>query len=194
MRGIYCTLFVGLLIIYCGEVMPNQDLGPPAPDEVQIGPNGIGIPMGRILLIKKGDSYWAVKFIKHEKKKDGSYSRYECYEYLQGGFKKLREGEVYLKEPKSWHIILNLFHRDYLRYADRLKFGRFELFAHASSVSKHAWVYFGINPGLAYPDLGLAPTAWKEISEVALGDKRIKWYKYDTNRSRENVPIDKLWD
>jgi len=173
--------------------MPNQDLGPPAPDEIQIGPNGIGMPMGRFLLIKKGDSYWAVKFINHENRKDGSYSRYELYEISKARFKKLRDGEIHLKESKSWHIILNLFHRDYLRYADKLKFGSFELFAHASDVSEHAWVYFGINPGLAYPDLRLAPTPCRGISEVALDDKRIKWYQYDTNRGRENVPIGKLW-
>jgi len=185
---------MGLLTLYCGEVMPNQDLGPPAPDEFHIGPNGIGMPMGRILLIKNGNSYWAVKFIHHEKRKDGSYSRYECYELKKERFKKLREGEVHLKEPKSWHIILNLFHRDYLRYADRLKFDKFELFAHASDVSKHAGVYFGLDPDKPHPGLCLAPTPWKEISEVALEDNRIKWYQYDTNRSRKNVPIDKLWD
>jgi hypothetical protein len=194
MRGIYFTIFAAVLILYCGEVMPNQDFGPPARDEIQIGPNGIGMPMGRILLIKKEDSYWAVKFSSHEKRKDGSYSRYELYEISKARFKKLQDGEIYLKESKSWHIILNLFHRDYTRYADKLKFGSIELFAHASDVSEHAWVYFGINPGSAYTDLRLAPTPWTEISAVALDEKRIKWYQYDTNRIRENVPIDKLWD
>ncbi len=193
MKPICFAIVVGLLTIcYRGEVMANEDTKPLGSDEIHIAPNGISMPIGRILLIGKGDFLAAVKFTKNEERENGTYSKYEYYEYSQGGgFKKLREGEVYLKKPKWWHIILNLFNRDYFRYGSSLKFGKFELFAHAEE--SHSVVYFGIRPNEADPEVRLAPTPWKEISQVVM-DRRIKWYQYDESRGRKDVLIDKLWN
>ncbi len=118
LRMLYSSMPIFLIVIVagsflpwgCGEVAANQDLRPSAPNEFLITPNCIDMPVGRILLIRKGDFYWVTKFIKHEKRKDVSYSRYELYELKKEGIKKIREGEVHLEEPRSWHIILNLFH------------------------------------------------------------------------------------
>jgi len=64
MKAICFSVVVGFLTIFCfGETMANQDIKPLGPDEVHIGPNGIAMPMGRILLIKRANVYWAVKFI-----------------------------------------------------------------------------------------------------------------------------------
>jgi hypothetical protein len=40
----------------------------------------------------------------------------------------------------------------------------------------------------------LAPTPWTEMSQVNVFDLRLKWYKYDENRKRIFIPIDRLWE
>lgn len=39
----------------------------------------------------------------------------------------------------------------------------------------------------------LAPTKWKEISEVNVRDSRLKWYRYDEKRKDTYISVDELW-
>jgi hypothetical protein len=39
----------------------------------------------------------------------------------------------------------------------------------------------------------LAPTKWKEVSEVNAKDLRLKWYRLDYARKDIDIPIDELW-
>jgi hypothetical protein len=196
MRVICFTIIAGLLAIcHCEKIMANQEIKPLGPDEVHIAPNGISMPIGIILLVKKVNSIWAIKFINHEVRPgDGSYSRYECYQFNGIGFKIVQGGEVYFKEQKIWHKILNIFHKDSLRYASGLKCKEFDLFAHAGHHLERATVYFGPRPDEGDPSIYLAPTPWREVSEIIVSDKRIKWYQYDASRKRASIPIGKLWE
>jgi len=38
-----------------------------------------------------------------------------------------------------------------------------------------------------------APTPWTEVKNIAIGDPRVKWYRYDENRERVVINIDNLW-
>jgi hypothetical protein len=179
MKVIFFTIIVGLLAIcHYGEIMANQEIKPLGSNEVHIAPNGISMPIGRILLVKKVNSIWAIKFINHEVRPgDGSYSRYECYQFNGIGFKIVQGGEV-----------------DSLRYASGLKCKEFDLFAHAGHPLERATVYFGAGPDVGDPSIYLAPTPWRGVSEIIVSDKRIKWYQYDASRKRVSIPIDMLWE
>ena len=64
---------------------PNEITGfvPPGPDEVNFGPMGIEMPLGRMLLIRKDSKYYAVKFTKLWTEKDGK-EQYATYEVEKG--------------------------------------------------------------------------------------------------------------
>jgi len=60
------------------------------------------------------------------------------------------------------------------------------------SYPSHVWFH---TTNRREDDVGneLAPTKWKEISEVNVHDSRLKWYRYDEERKRTYIPLDKLW-
>ncbi len=176
----------------------SEDIRPPGPDEVLIGPNGMIMPLGRILLIRKGSDYGAVKFTKFWTGKKGKTEedRYETYEsYYQDD----KTGDFSNKNVR--------FKKDVLSSP----YPRWSLFG-------HPMVLFGVNKqikcgpislwwtgrGTVYffdrfqeeGDYGieLAPTPWTDISQVNVFDPRIKWYRYDGKRKRVIIPIDKLWE
>ncbi|MEQ1597946.1 MAG: hypothetical protein ABL880_01125 [Methylotenera sp.] len=39
----------------------------------------------------------------------------------------------------------------------------------------------------------LAPTKWRDASEINIKDPRIKWYRYDKTRKHTRTPIENLW-
>ena len=152
----------------------------------------IGMPVGRVLLISRDSFIGAVKFLQNEERPDGTYSKYEYFEYEKGGFRKVSEGEVLQKKPSSGKGFF--FHHGPNELAGPpLKLKNFSLFAHAARTD-HAAVYF--SNARDKPDLKvrMAPTPWKDIMEVNLTDSRIRWFAYDKKESRKVIPIDKIWD
>lgn len=184
-----------LLFFGCyGGPMANQELEKRVIDDVIIGPNAISMPIGRILLVKKLDSIWALKFIDYGVKKgEGYYSKFTCYKFDGVMFKEINKGIVSFYEPTFWHRILHIFKPNSHRYASGIKCG-FQVFAHAGWDVECVTVYFGIGPDLADESLFLAPTPWKEPLEINLSDLRIIWYQYDKNRKDQRVHINKLWE
>src|SRR4030042_4892262 len=87
-----------LLVILITPVMAQQRL---FKDGVGIVSICIVMPVGRVLLISRDNFMGAVKFLHTEERPDGTYSKYEYFEYEKSGFKKVREGEVLLKKPSS---------------------------------------------------------------------------------------------
>jgi hypothetical protein len=196
-----------LLIMFCAissistngcaaDMAPNPDTiagyAPPAPNEVQIAFSGVDMPLGRLLLIRKDSRYCAVKFTrfwteKAEKEKFAAYEVY-CKEDGTGDFSnknvKITEGKASLLRPRGPFYPLK-----WQPGNPEVKCGPLKLL----------WAYKGIvcffersdSPG----DYGveLAPTPWSDISQVNVLDPRVKWYRYDEQRKRINIPIDKLW-
>ncbi len=178
-----------LLALLTTPVMAQQSL---FKDGVGIVSICIVMPVDRVLLISRDNFMGAVKFLQNEERPDGTYSKYEYFEYEKSGFRKVREGEVSLKKPSSGKGIF--FHQSPNKLAGPpLKLRDFSLFAEAAGVD-HATVYF--SNARNKPDLKvrMAPTPWKDISEVNLTDPRIRWFAYDDKEKRKVVPIDKIWD
>lgn len=167
-----------------------------APDTMILDAEAVVMPLDRILLISRNDFLGAVKFISNEDRPDGIYSKYSYFEYEKGGFRKVREGFISYRKI-VWNVWNKIkykylqFHPNPYDYADRLKFSNFELFA--SVGYDHSAVHFWNKARVVDDKVRLAPTPWKQISEVDLNDKRIQWFKYDETRKRRIIQIDRLW-
>jgi hypothetical protein len=186
-------------------------------DEVVIDSGGIEIPLGYILLIRKDDHCCALKFKRNwtevdeerkgkfesyvargimdaESAKDAYEKRYSAYVvYYQGdGSADFSRNNVVKQEHvSSWLPLKGPFRPFIYQPGD----------AHVICGSfKLVWVYkTGVSfiptgKGLGDYGIALAPTPWTDISEVNVRDPRIKWYRYDEQRKRINIPIDKLWE
>ncbi|WP_337288532.1 hypothetical protein [Candidatus Methylomirabilis sp.] len=167
-------------------------------NDVHIGPNAIGMPLGRVLLIRKGENYCAVRFTRNWTGKTDyeQHAEYEsCYQGNKtGNFRranvKYRKEEVYYKKPSFsifGHPISMSDKRD-------IRCGPIELWWSAGP--ELTFVYFNRHDQKQgdYYGIELAPTKWGDIAEVNAFDPRLTWYRYDDNRQRVNIPIDRLWD
>ncbi len=184
------SIFFLLLAILITAANAEQKL---SKDEVGIASSCVVMPVGRVLLISRENFVGAVKFLQNDERSDGIYSKYEYFEYEKGRFKKVRESEVSLKKSSNNRGGI-FFHGSPTELAGPpLKLRDFSLFAEAGGPD-HATIYFA---NARYrPDLKvrMAPTPWKDISEVNLTDPRIRWFTYDKKESRKVIPIDKIWD
>jgi hypothetical protein len=174
------------LAIYYGDV------GPPGSNEVQIAKVGVIMPLGKILLARKGTAYCAIKFIKFwtGKTEEDFFARYESY-YQDDGTGDFSSRNVKYKEAKLSFPKPRGIGRFAFSFGNRnICCGSLRLqWAGEGSVFFYA-------EGQDQGDYGieLAPTPWTDISQVNVRDFRIKWYRYDENRKRVNTPIDKLWE
>ena len=160
--------------------------------EVEVTSICVVMPVGRVLLIGRNDFVGAVKFLHNEERPDGTYSKYEFFEFEKSGFRKIGEEELLLKNPSDGKGIF--FHGSPSKLAGPpLKLRNFSLFAHAGGLS-HSTVYFWSKPNKVDHKVRMAPTPWKEIGEVNLSDSRIKWFTYNDKESSKVIPIDKIWD
>jgi hypothetical protein len=187
---------VGPLIFSLATVHAQQ---PPPPEHIGIDGHLIVMPLGRILMVKRGEFLAALKFKSNEKKRGALYSEFECFEYIKvrEGFVKIKDATISLKEPSKGFFytlrrILQI-HDDPFRYADKIEFKAFELFAHPAD-DGHSTVYFWNRPNQVDPQVRMAPTPWTQIEEVNLSDPRIKWFGYDEKRNWRVIPIEKLWE
>jgi hypothetical protein len=182
---------VSILSLGQGEAMAIM------PDEVSVDGQAVVMPVGRLLLVGKDSFVGAVKFLHNEERKEGVYSKYESFEYENGAFRKIREGVISRKIPpreKWWYKLRTfLFHDIPSSFADKLTFKSFELYAIAAD-EFHSTVCFWDKAAKPDVNVRLAPTPWKEISEVNLKDQKLRWFMHDNNRQRMVVHIDKLWD
>jgi hypothetical protein len=186
-------ILIGIVMVLgLGQVMA-KDLGP---DELILEAEAIVMPVGRILLISRNDFLGGLKFIKNEERPEGMVSKYEYFDCQKGGFKKQREGEIsYRKIEWNWWNTIKFkylaVHPNPFDYADKLEFGKFELFTSVGST--HSTVFFWSKARVIDKVARLAPTPWRDISEVNLNEKRIQWFKHDETRKKRIIQIDKLW-
>jgi hypothetical protein len=180
------TVFL-LLAILNTQVMAQQRL---FKDGVGIVSDCIIMPLGRVLLISRENFVGAVKFVHTEERPDGTYTKYEYFEYEKGGFRKVREGELSFKPGSGKGIF---FHGSPYKLGGPLKLRNFSLFT-VGGGREHSNVYFWSAPNKPDLKVRMAPTPWKDISEVNLTNPRIRWFAYDDKESRKVIPIDKIWD
>lgn len=200
---ILCTFIASIhigkmqaLALYYGDV------GPPGPDEVHIAEIGIIMPLEKILLVRKGLEYGAIKFTKvwsENTSEVGSifvargsdeYAIYESY-YQGDSSGDFSKSNVQFKSDKLSFPKPRGIGRLAFSFGNKeIKCGpiKLEWFGKGS-------VYF-FREGQKEGDYGieLAPTKWTDITQVNVFDPRLKWYRYDDKRKRVNIPVDKLWD
>ncbi len=161
----------------------------PGPDEVRIGRNCITVPLGRLILVRKGPEYCAVTFTEAwtGKTEEYWYGRYEAY-YQGDGTGDFSNKNVEFRKrklssgpPWAW----GGFHS--ARGNPFVSCGPIRLIWSIKST-----LYFSEDPGR--PGVELAPTKWTDISQVSVFDPRLKWYRYDENRKDMYIPIDQLWE
>jgi hypothetical protein len=166
------------------------DIGPPGPDDVHIGKTAIVMPLKNILLVRKDSDYCAIRFTEFwtGKTEEDVYAKYESYQGDKtGDFSKknvtFRKDKLAFPKPRG---------------IGRLAFSFGNRNIHCGSL-KLQWAgggsVFFYAEGQEPRDYGieLAPTIWTDISEVDVFDPRIKWYRYDEERKRMNISIDRLW-
>lgn len=172
----------------------REGIGTLSINEVQLAPNCIIMPIGRILLIRKDSDYCVVKFTEFltGNTKEDLYTRYESYyqEDKTGDFTnknvKFRKEELHWPKP-SWSLF---GHPVAFDTKDEIRCGPIKLWW----TGKGAVYFFKRDQPQGDYGIELAPTPWTDISQVNVFDKRIKWYRYDDNRKDEYIPINKLWE
>ena len=170
---------------------------PPGPNEVHIGPVCIGMPLNRIIVIRKDDAYCAVRFTKYwtriGKRGKEMYAAYDAYYQGDGtgDFSnanaefKAREASLLPERGFFYPLIWQPGHAF-------VKCGAIDLNWFSLCGINHICFFKGVYQG----DYGFsfAPTPWSDIKEVDVHDQRVQWYRYDEKRPRVNIPIDQLWD
>lgn len=190
------------VFIHTGERKVLGDIVLPKDNEIYIAEVGIVMPLGNILLIRKGSEYCAIKFTKFwfENTSEIStlfiaagsdeYALYElyCQMDVSGDISKkniqVKKEKLSFPKPRGLGRLAFSFSKTEIKCGSiRLKwFGK-------------GGVYF-YGDGQKQGDYGieLAPTKWTDISQVNVFDPRLKWYRYDEKRQRVNIPVDKLWE
>lgn len=163
---------------------------PMAPNDVRIGPHYIEMPIGKIFLIRSEKLYGAVKITKYwtGRSKKSHYASYESW-YQDDGTGNFYNKNVKFKIGKASIILYGIGRFSFNLGNEEIRCGLFRLWWWGEGI-----VYF-FGRGEEFGDYGieLAPTKWTEIREVNVFDPRLKWYKYDKNRPRTDIPVDKLW-
>jgi hypothetical protein len=188
---LFCLGLIVRLDLRSALAFEYGEAGHPKNNEVHISKVAIVMPVGRVLLARKGSEYFAIKFIEFwtGKTKEDLYASYELYynKSADGNFSSknivVKKGELSFPKPRGiGRFAFSFSHRE-------IKCGDIIL-----EWSGEGSVHF-YNENQEQGDYGveLAPTKWSNISEVDIHDKRLKWYRYDENRKRVNIPIDKLW-
>jgi hypothetical protein len=171
---------------------PNYHL--PGPTEVHIGPNAIHMPLGRILLVRRGSEHCAVKFNAVWTGviiKGNLYAAYESAYQADGTGDFTKSNVQHWKGKLRWTIGISVGGGHRLRLFARpdVECGPIKLFW-----SYKTWVSFsGSEQGQGDFGIELAPTKWTDFSEINVFDRRLKWYRYDENREDKIIEIDQLW-
>lgn len=180
----------------------NGDIVLPKDNEVYIAEVGIVMPVGRILLVRRNSDYCVIKFTKfwlENTSEVGSLfvssgsDKYAMYEsHYQGdktgvfSKKNVQVKKEKLSAPKPRGIGRLAF-----SFSDReVKCGAIKL----EWFGKGGVHFYGEGQKQGDYGIELAPTKWTDISEVNVFDPRLKWYRYDENRKRINIPVEQLWE
>ena len=163
---------------------------PIGPDDVRIGPHYVIMPLNKIFLVRNNELYGAVKLTRFwtGKNKKGKYASYECW-YQNDGSGDFSGKSVKFEVKEVSSKLFGIGRFSFNTGNEEIRCGSFKLWWWGEGV-----IYF-CKKGQGFADYGIeiAPTKWSDIKEVNVSDPRLKWFKFDKNRSRTDIPIDKLW-
>jgi hypothetical protein len=167
------------------ELNPAQDQKTDRPGfsafgNASVGPTVVAMPIGKIILAKKGLEYCSIRFTSTWLS-GSDFDYYTAYEYYyqgdgSGDFKrsnvKFGNGELFYPRDPGW-------------FAIPFTSGAKDTFGCGGLKIK--WFHTG---GVNFDDFELAPTPWKSITDVNVHDTRLKWFRKDANRKKITVYID----
>jgi hypothetical protein len=185
-------IFCFLMVPAGAEAFYYGDVGPPGLNEVHIGKTAIVMPLGKILLVRRGSDYCAIKFLKFWTGITEQDVYATCESYYQGD----KSGDFSKKDLKITKDKLS-FPKP--RGIGRLAFSFGNRNIHCGPL-KLEWA--GRGSVFFYAEdqkegdyrVELAPTHWTDISQINVFDSRLKWYTYDEKRPRVNIPVDRLFE
>jgi hypothetical protein len=163
-----------------------------------VGWVSVSVPVGRFLLIRRGKDYCAVRFTEFHREvgrampwsvpDDSQYAEYDWY-YQGDGTGDFMTPNVESGHQKLYQKPTRFFHPFESIGVNVVRCGPFHLrWDYPTQVGFH-------NTNRKEDDVGneLAPTKWRDISEVNANHPRLKWYRYDEKREPLYIPIDQLW-
>lgn len=146
-------------------------------DEVRIDTVVLQMPLDRLLLVRKGTEYCAVKFTQFRENEIArtGHALYELYLLGDGseGLTGLAPESGELLDPRLYGVYPFQFTKE--KKKKIIVCGDVKLLWHFDGA-----LYFH-GPDFHWPgsqEAELAPTPWKSISEVNVRDRRLKWYRY----------------
>ena len=160
-------------------------------NDVRIGPQGLDMPLGYIFLIRKGSVYGAVKFTRYWKGwiKYSDYTKYDCW--FQGdGTGDFKKNNVIYQNKIASSILLGIGRFSFNIGKDEICFGPFKLWWYGP---KGTVLFFGVSQDPSDYGIELSPTKWKDIKEINVFDSRLRWYRFNESRPRQDIPVNKLW-
>jgi hypothetical protein len=191
MNAIQCC-FVFLVVMcsannsVCGEL----DFSNTSDDEVMIGHACVQVPIDRLLLIRRSDKYYAVRFFKNweSKELEGKYAQYESFVIKKNG-----DGiEVIDRhEGVASHFPLKGPFRPFLYQPGNpsVVVGDVKLVWQW----KRMVCMIPVHEGRRDHGYEFAATKWININDVNLSSSKINWYGFSDERTRKIVKIDDIW-
>lgn len=184
---ILCCLIPCLCIAILIATTRSEAISQPAPDQVRIGPVSIEMPAGKILLVRNGSEYGCIKFTKFwtgitDQDLYASYKSCSLTGGLPKGNTEVFKGELSHSKPRG---------------VGRLAFSFGNSWIRCGSIKLHWYGHGSVHfdpTGSGERDHGieLAPTNWSNFSDINIFDSRLKWYRFDDKRKREDIKLDEI--
>lgn len=206
-----------LLILAMGQVVWGENLDEQISDvqvtleererrangAAEIYSMGVGPPVGRFLLLRRGEELCAIRFTEFHRGHDakpptlfhsGDESFYAEYDWF---YPENEKGSFLGDDVDSGHQELDrqplvglMFGRlGFQLGTTRIKCGPFD----------PEWYYptmvdfdIIVEEGSIDPGIELAPTKWTKLSEINLQDPTLKWYGYNEEQPNVFIPVEDL--
>jgi hypothetical protein len=162
---------------------------PTGPNDVRVGPNCVTVPVGRILLVRQGLQYCAIKVVDAwtGKTEEYWYGSYESYYQADGTGDFSNKNVEFRKRKLSTLPPWGFGGLHFARGNPYIRCGPIRLLWSFKST-----IYF--SDSAIRPGVELSPTKWTNISQVNVFDKRLRWYRYGENPKSRYIPMDQLWE
>lgn len=160
---------------------------------------GVSLPVGRLLLIRRGADLCVVRFTKFHRGHDAKpktwfhsgyenfYAEYEWYRpELNGDFRGLDGKRGYGMLRRGAVVGLLFLNLGFPLGTDDVECG---------SLTPEWFYPTGVSflVGTRYDHkLELAPTQWTELSQINLTDPKLKWYRYNESQADAFIPLKEL--
>jgi hypothetical protein len=185
------TLAVMASTAAAGSDQQTTGLLTPSASNAIIAPNAIGMPVGRVLLIRKGDVQCAAKLTEVKENRSGGWDlKYESYLFegtpANGALPTTKEGKAYTRQPAGLGHLLTFTStgKDYLTCGP--------VMLQLSGSAEGWWIYFYKSDRDSDRSVALAPTNWTDATQINFSHNGLAWYQFDEKRRRTALQLSSL--